>query len=163
MSRAHTYSLSLEWTGNRGTGTSGYRDYSRDHVVAHATAPPIAGSSDPAFRGDRSRWNPEQLLVASLSQCHMLWYLHLAGTAGVVVTEYRDDATGTMTEEATGAGRFSEVVLRPRVVVSPDSDLALAERLHGRVGDYCFIARSVNFPVRHIPVVTPGAPIPSYP
>src|SRR5208282_3660126 len=102
------------WTGNRGTGTSGYRDYGRDHDVTAAGLAPIAASSDPAFRGDPGRWNPELELTAALAQCHMLWYLHLAATAGVVVTAYADDAQGTMAETADGGGRFTEVVRRPR-------------------------------------------------
>lgn len=150
--RAHTYEISVRWTGNRGTGTSDFRSYDRAHDVSAAGRPVIEGSSDPTFRGDRSRWNPEQLLVVSLSQCHMLWYLHLAADAGVTVVAYDDDAVGTMVEEPSGAGRFTEVVLRPHVVVADPAMVATAEALHERIGDFCFIARSVNFPVRHEPV-----------
>jgi organic hydroperoxide reductase OsmC/OhrA len=150
--RAHTYEIAVRWTGNRGTGTSDFRSYDRAHEVSAAGPPVIDGSSDPAFRGDKTRWNPEQLLVVSLSQCHMLWYLHLAAEAGVTVVAYHDDAVGTMVEEPSGAGRFTEVVLRPHVVVGDPTMVATAESLHGRIEDFCFIARSVNFPVRHEPV-----------
>lgn len=153
MARSHTYDVTVSWTGNRGTGTSGYRDYGRDHDVAAAGPQPILGSSDPAFRGDRTRWNPEQLLVASLSQCHMLWYLHLAAAAGVVVTEYVDNAEGSMAESGEG-GRFTEVVLRPRITVTDQSMVDTATRLHHDAHQACYVANSVNFPVRHMPAVT---------
>ena len=149
MTRTHTYDSVVTWTGNRGTGTSGYRDYDRAHDVTGDGRVTIGGSADPAFRGDASRWNPEQLLVASLSQCHLLWYLHLAADAGVVVTGYVDAASGTMVEEGDGGGRFVDVVLRPAVTVADASMVAIAEHLHERAAALCFIVRSVNFPVRH--------------
>jgi organic hydroperoxide reductase OsmC/OhrA len=152
MTRRHTYETVVTWTGDRGTGTSGYRAYDRDHQVAAEGRPPIPGSSDPAFRGDPARWNPEQLLVASLSQCHMLQYLHLCADAGVVVTGYVDHACGTMTETGQG-GRFTEVVLRPRVSVASPAMVAAATALHDAAHRVCFIASSVNFPVRHEPHV----------
>ncbi len=149
----HNYSIELIWTGNTGSGTTSYRGFSRDHEVA-ATGPElILGSSDPAFRGDASRWNPEQLYIASIAQCHMLWYLHLATQAGVVVTDYVDRPTGVMVEEATGAGQFDSVTLHPTVTIAAGSDPSVAEELHERVGDYCFIARSINTPIRHEVVV----------
>ena len=144
----HAYDIVVSWTGNRGTGTSGYRDYDRAHDVIADGRPTIAGSSDPAFRGDPTRWNPEQLLVASLSQCHMLWYLNLCANAGVVVTEYVDHARGMMTETGQG-GRFTEVVLRPRVVVTSSTMAETAMNLHEGAHQACFIANSVNFPVGH--------------
>jgi organic hydroperoxide reductase OsmC/OhrA len=150
--RSHTYEISVLWTGNRGTGTSDFRSYDRAHEVSADGPHLIEGSSDPGFRGDKTRWNPEQLLVVSLSQCHMLWYLHLAADAGVTVVAYSDDAVGTMVEEPDGSGHFTEVVLRPHVIVADPAMVATAESLHGRIGDFCFIARSVNFPVRHEPV-----------
>lgn len=146
--REHTYTIDLKWTGNLGQGTSGYRSYSRDHEITAAGKAVIAGSSDPAFRGDPARYNPEEMLVSSLSACHMLWYLHLCAEARVVVLDYLDRAEGTMVETADGGGRFAEVVLRPRVVISSGSDAAVAEQLHHRAHDLCFIANSVNFPVR---------------
>ncbi len=153
VSRRHTYDCVVTWTGNRGTGTSSYRGYDRAHDVAGDALPTIPGSADPAFRGDPARWNPEQLLVAALSQCHMLWYLHLAAEAGVVVTGYVDRATGTMLEDSDPSGQFVEVVLRPAVVVSQPAMAELARKLHDRAGARCYIARSVNFPVRHEPAV----------
>ncbi|MFI7694842.1 OsmC family protein [Nonomuraea sp. NPDC049655] len=152
MTRHHTYTTTVTWTGNRGTGTSGYRDYDRDHDLSAEGPQVIAGSSDPAFRGDPARWNPEQLLVGSLSQCHMLWYLHLCAEAGVVVTAYADHAAGTMAESGAG-GHFTEVVLRPEVTVAAPEMAETAARLHEDAHKACFIAASVNFPVRHEPTV----------
>jgi len=186
MPRVHSYHARIVWTGNRGIGTSGYRAYDRDCEVtapgsdetdgAHgagqpATAPdgvaqpaPIAGSSDPAFRGDPGRWNPEQLLVAALSQCHMLSYLHLCAVAGVVVTGYVDDARGSMTQTADGGGRFTEVVLRPQVTVSSADMAGKAATLHEPAHEKCFIASSVSFPVRCDPAAPrcqePSGPAP---
>jgi organic hydroperoxide reductase OsmC/OhrA len=152
--RTHRYDLTMTWTGNRGTGTSGYRDYGRDHEITAEGRPVIEGSSDPVFRGDKTRWNPELELVAALSQCHMLSYLHVCATAGVVVTAYDDAPYGLMAQTEDGGGHFTEVVLRPRVAVA---DAAMAEKavaLHGEASEKCFIASSVNFPVRHEPSVT---------
>ncbi len=146
--RAHHYRLAVDWTGNLGQGTAGYRAYGRDHEISAPGQPPIPGSADPAFRGDAARWNPEQLLLASLSACHKLWYLHLCADAGVVVTAYHDDATAVMCEAADGGGQFVEAVLHPMVTLAPDSDVALAESLHEAAHAKCFIARSVNFPIR---------------
>lgn len=144
----------MTWTGNLGEGTSSHRSFSRDHTVGHPDAGTILASSDPAFSGDPSRWNPEQLLVASLAQCHMLWYLHLAAQNGLVVVAYEDAPTGTMVENKDGSGQFSEVTLHPTVTIAEGNDPNLAEALHGQIGDYCFIARSVNFPVLHRPTIT---------
>jgi organic hydroperoxide reductase OsmC/OhrA len=135
------------WTGNRGVGTRGYRDYGRDHEIVAAGKPAIPGSSDPAFRGDAARWNPEEMLVASLSTCHQLWYLHLCSDAGVIVEAYEDDAEGEMAEGADGGGRFVGVTLRPRAVLAAGADMALAAALHHAAHDKCFIANSVNFPI----------------
>lgn len=154
MPRTHSYEVTVTWTGNLGTGTSGYRAYSRDHGVAADGRPVIAASSEPLFRGDPARWNPELELTAALSQCHMLWYLHLCAAAGVIVTSYTDDANGSMTEDDDGSGRFTEVVLRPRVVVASPGMTGAAARLHEEAHARCFIANSVNFPVRHEPVIT---------
>jgi organic hydroperoxide reductase OsmC/OhrA len=151
MGRTHVYAVSVAWTGNRGTGTSGYRAYGRDHDVSAPGVPPIPGSSDPLFRGDPGRWNPELELVAALSQCHMLSYLHLCAVAGVIVTGYADDATGTMAEADDGGGRFTEVTLRPRVTVSSADMIETAVALHKDANAKCFIASSVNFPVHHEP------------
>ena len=149
----HTYSIQVTWTGNLGRGTSSYRAYARDHEIAAAGKPAILGSSDPAFRGDRTRYNPEDLLVASLSACHMLWYLHLAAEAGVLVVDYADQARGVMVETASGGGRFTSVALRPTVTVLPGADLALAAHLHTGAHELCFIANSVNFQVTCEPTI----------
>jgi organic hydroperoxide reductase OsmC/OhrA len=153
MARTHHYELTVAWTGNRGEGTRNYGAYERSHEVTALGKEPIAGSSDPAFRGSPQRWNPEELLVAALSQCHLLWYLHLCSVSGVVVTEYVDRAAGTMTEDAAGGGRFTEVVLRPRVRVATPEMIDKAVALHEEASAKCFIANSVNFPVRHEPAV----------
>jgi organic hydroperoxide reductase OsmC/OhrA len=155
----HRYQIRLDWLGNRGTGTSGYADYDRRHEVRAAGKPVIAGSSDPSFRGEADRWNPEELLVASLSQCHLLWFLHLAADAGVVVIGYSDEASGTMRLNPDGSGQFTEVVLRPRVLVTAPEMIQPAQQLHERVHSLCFIARSVNFPVRTEPVAVVGEPV----
>jgi organic hydroperoxide reductase OsmC/OhrA len=152
VEREHVYETVVTWTGNRGTGTSSYRDYGREHVVAAEGPAAIAGSSDPAFRGDPARWNPEQLLVASLSQCHLLWYLHLCAVSGVVVTGYVDRPRGTLLDSGDG-GRFTEVVLRPQVTVAGLEQVPKAIALHADAHRSCFIAASVNFPVRHEPTV----------
>ncbi|MGG5753758.1 OsmC family protein [Zafaria sp. Z1313] len=148
----HHYEVSISWTGNRGTGTSGYRDYGRDHVVAAAGLPDLPGTADPTFHGDRDRWNPEQLLLAALSQCHMLSYLHLAVKNGVVVTGYTDQAEALMRLNRDGSGEFVSATLRPAVELSDESQRALADSLHGAANAVCFIARSVNFAVHHEPV-----------
>jgi len=153
MPKEHRYSASLAWTGNRGTGTSAYTAYDRAHVIQVAGKPPIPGSSDPAFRGNPARYNPEELLVGSLASCHMLWYLHLCSTAGIVVTEYVDRAEGTMIEEADGSGRFTAVVLKPEVTVKLGTDLSKARELHAAAHKMCFIANSMNFPVAHEPTI----------
>ncbi|MCJ2142144.1 OsmC family protein [Methylobacterium sp. E-066] len=149
----HTYAVTVTWTGNRGTGTRTFRGYDRAFEAAAPGKPPIPGSSDPAFRGDPARWNPEDLLVASLSSCHKLWYLGLCAQAGIVVTAYTDTAEGRMTEQPDGAGQLTAVTLRPRVTITADSDAAEALALHHRAHAQCFIARSVNFPVTHEPTI----------
>lgn len=152
MSREHHYELRMTWTGNEGTGTSNYRAYRRDHVIQAAGKPEIAGSSDPAFRGDAQRYNPEELFVASLSTCHMLWYLHLCAVNGIVVTAYEDTPRGTMEESEDGSGRFIDVELRPIVTISA-GDKTKAEEFHHEAHTKCFIANSVNFPVRVSPKI----------
>jgi len=154
MAVTHHYELTIRWTGNAGTGTSDYRGYRRDHEIHGDGKPALLGSSDPAFRGDAARWNPEELLVAALSQCHLLWYLHLCAEGGVVVTDYTDTPVGTMTMDATGGGgQFTDVTLRPAVTVADPSMADKAMALHNEIDAVCFIARSVNFPVRHEPAV----------
>ena len=145
--KQHSYNVHVEWTGNDGQGTMTYKSYRRDHTIAGSDKPPIHGSSDPSFRGDRSRYNPEELLVASLSSCHMLWYLHLCSVNRITVLEYTDNASGIMKENEDGSGEFSEVTLRPIVKVHADSDQPRALALHEDAHRFCFIARSVKFPV----------------
>ena len=152
--KTHHYEVSLEWTGDRGSGTSGYASYERAHVLSAPGQPDIPGSSDPHFRGDPARWNPEQLLLASLSACHQLWYLHLCSVNQVTVVGYRDLAAGEMAEHADGSGEFVRVVLRPEVVIAAGSDAQAALRLHHEAARLCFVARSMNFPVEHEPSVS---------
>jgi organic hydroperoxide reductase OsmC/OhrA len=144
----HHFRTTLRWTGNRGTGTSSYREYGRDYeIAAPGKSAVIPASSTPAFRGDTAKYNPEELLIASLSGCHMLWFLHLCADAGIVVTAYSDDAEGTMQLNPDGSGQFREVVLRPRVQYAQPPARETAQELHQRAHELCFIARSVNFPV----------------
>jgi len=138
----------MRWTGNTGQGTRDYRGYERAHEYAIEGKPVILGSSDPAFRGDPARHNPEELLVMSLSSCHMLWYLHFCATSKIVVVDYEDAAVGTLVESAENGGQFTEVVLRPTVTLAAGSDTVLAESLHQQAHRFCFVANSVNFPVR---------------
>jgi organic hydroperoxide reductase OsmC/OhrA len=147
------YDVEVAWTGDLGGGTASYRDYSRAHEISAVGRPVISGSSDPHFRGDREAWNPELLLVASLSSCHMLWYLHLCADAGVVVRDYRDHAEGRMQLESNGRGRFDSVLLRPEVTVEHAATIDAARHLHDLAHERCFIASSVNFPVAHEPIV----------
>jgi organic hydroperoxide reductase OsmC/OhrA len=151
MTRQHHYSILVQWKGNLGQGTSSYHSYERSHTVTIAGKPDLDCSSDVAFMGDKSRYNPEELLVASLSSCHMLWYLHLCAEEGVVVLDYADDATGSMAETSNGGGYFTEVVLSPAVIVAEASMVNKANELHKKANELCFIAKSVNFPVRHRP------------
>jgi len=151
MERSHTYNLTISWTGNRGTGTSDYRAYDRNHIIRAENKIEIPGSSDPAFRGDKTRYNPEEFLVSALSTCHMLSYLHVCVMNGVVVTEYTDKVTGTMAETPDGGGHFTEVTLNPVVTVKDVAMVAKANELHHKASQLCFIANSVNFPVKHTP------------
>lgn len=147
----HQYAVDVRWTGNTGTGTATYSGYARSHDIVIAGKPVIAGSADPGFRGDATKHNPEELLVAALSECHLLWFLGIAANSGVLVESYVDSATGAMREEAGGAGQFTEVVLRPTVTVADPGMAAKVPALHAKAHAMCFIARSVNFPVRHEP------------
>jgi organic hydroperoxide reductase OsmC/OhrA len=149
MKDLHSYAVTVKWTGNKGTGTSHYKSYERSHSIIIDNKPEISGSSDPAFRGENTKHNPEELLVASLSACHMLWYLHLCAEAKVIVLDYADKATGIMAETSNGGGRFTEVTLNPAVTVSEAWMTEKANELHKKANELCFIANSVNFPVRH--------------
>ncbi|MFE4227142.1 OsmC family protein [Arthrobacter sp. NPDC056886] len=155
----HRYALTVRWTGNLGAGTSTYRGYSRDHDVEIPGLPVLRGSADPTFHGDRERYNPEQLLLAALSQCHMLSFLHVAVKHGVVVTAYEDRAEGLMRTNRDGSGQFESVTLKPTVTVAEPAAPDLLEELHVEANKVCFIARSVNFPVLHQPTaVVEGQP-----
>lgn len=149
--RDHSYSARVIWTGNLGSGTASYRSYSRDHRVEADGPGQLLGSADPTFRGSVDRWNPEQLLLVAVAQCHMLSYLHVAVMAGVVVTGYSDAAVGSLRLNPDGSGEFTGVVLHPRVELEDPSQAALADSLHRRAHELCFIARSVAFPVTHEP------------
>lgn len=151
MEKQHHYTTTIQWTGNQGSGTKDYKSYSRNHIILVNNKVEIKASSDPVFRGDPSRHNPEELLVASISACHMLWYLHLCTEAGVIVTTYADKAEGIMKETTTGGGYFSEVVLNPIVTVTDQTMIAKANALHKEANTFCFIANSVNFQVHHKP------------
>jgi organic hydroperoxide reductase OsmC/OhrA len=160
--KQHNYELQVEWTGNTGEGTKTYRSYSRDYTVTAAGKPQILGSSDPSFRGDPSRYNPENLLLASLSACHMLSYLHLCAVNHITVLDYRDSALGLMEENSDGSAQFTQVTLRPTVKISVGNDQEKAQdkaqdkahALHAEAHHLCFIARSVNFSVDVAPTIT---------
>lgn len=148
--KEHHYKATTEWTRNEGAGAANSKKYSRNHMITVAgKSGPIEGSSDPAFGGDATRYNPEELLVSSISACHMLWYLRLCSDNGIIVTDYVDQATGTMEETADGSGRFKEVTLHPIVTITDEAGTDKARSLHQEANRMCFIANSCNFPVKH--------------
>jgi organic hydroperoxide reductase OsmC/OhrA len=149
MAKEHEYQANLVWTGNKGSGTMDYRSYDRDFVVTIANKEPLAGSSDSVFLGDKTKYNPEDLLLASVSSCHMLWFLHLCSKNEIVVIEYTDNAIGKMEENVDGSGKFKEVTLYPQVLIAEQAHLTLANALHAEANKMCFIANSLNFPVKH--------------
>lgn len=151
MKGQYNYQTTIKWTGNKGTGTDSYRNYERSHTININDKATILGSSDPAFRGDNTKHNPEDLLVSSLSACHMLWYLHLCTEAGVIVVAYIDNATGIMIETSNGGAQFTEVTLNPIVTVTEQVMVDKANELHKKANELCFIANAVNFPVKHKP------------
>ena len=152
MPKEHLYSTTVTWTGNKGSGTMDYRSYDRDYLISVNGKADISGSSDSAFLGDKSKHNPEDLLLASISSCHMLWYLHLCSKHEIVVMEYKDNAIGTMVENADGSGHFSSILLQPEVLISKKEHIDKANELHVEANKMCFIANSLNFPVKHKPV-----------
>lgn len=154
--KKHRYETTMRWTGNTGEGTATYRSYSRNFTLAVAGKPEMSGSSDPAFRGDRDRYNPEDMLVAALSSCHMLSYLHVCAVNNIVVLAYEDRAEGTMEERPDGSGVFTRVQLSPKVTISAESDPERARELHHKAHELCFIANSVNFPVEAVPTIVRG-------
>lgn len=151
---AHAFTITTNWTGNLGAGTTTYDAYERSHEFHAEGKPVIQGSSAPAYRGDASRYNPEELLLASVSACHMLWYLHLCTEAGVVVRSYSDAVTGELKLNPNGSGEFKRIELRPRVTIARDSDERLAHALHVDANRMCFIARSLKCEVDHVPHIT---------
>ncbi len=147
--KEHTYAVTVNWTGNTGEGTASYTAYKRDFTVEGLGKAPILGSADPAFRGNSERWNPEDMLLASVSACHKLWYLHLCAVNDVNVLEYVDYPVARMVEgDGQRKGHFKDAELRPQIVISRQSDIDLAMRLHDDAHHECFIANSVNFPIR---------------
>jgi len=151
--KSHYYKATITWTGNNGTGTNNYRNYERSHKISIENKCAILGTSDPAFRGDKTKHNPEDLLLSSISSCHMLWYLHLCSENGIVVQEYIDEVEGIMLETENGGGHFSEVTLNPKVVIENDNLIELAIDLHKKANELCFIANSLNFKIHHNPKI----------
>jgi organic hydroperoxide reductase OsmC/OhrA len=147
MAKTHDFTAKIVWTGDRGEGTKRYHGYDRTWRIATLGKTPIEASNDPMLGGDPSKPNPEDLLLASLSACHMLWYLHLASQAGIVVRGYQDTPLGVGETGPRGEGRFIRAVLRPTICVERGADLAKADALHTEVHAFCFIARSVNFAI----------------
>jgi len=153
MQRQHHYNATIKWSGNKGTGTDDYKNYERSYDIAIENKADILGSADPQFRGDNTKHNPEELLVSSLSACHMLWYLHLCSESGIIVVDYTDNATGVMAEASNRGGHFTEVTLNPIVTVTEKVMIEKAEELHRKANELCFIANSVNFPIFHNPKI----------
>lgn len=153
MDKEHTYKIGLIWTGNVGSGTENYTSYERAHTICTDGKPNLLGSADPLFRGDSSKWNPEELLLASLSSCHMLWYLHLCANHRIIVQAYEDAPLAGMLIKNSGAGKFVNAELRPLVVITNTDQIQLAESLHTQAHQSCFIANSVNFPISLNPTI----------
>lgn len=151
MTRQHKYNLTTIWTGNKGPGTNDYRSYDRSHTIRIEGKQDIQCSADSAFRGDRTKHNPEELFLASVSTCHMLWYLHLCADNGIVVVDYSDNASGTMQETENGSGHFTEITLHPIVTVTDKNMVDKANELHKKANEFCFIANSCNFIIHHRP------------
>jgi len=148
--KTHHYKTTLNWTGNLGQGTTNYKAYNRNHTINHdQKSQTILASADPMFLGDPSRYNPEELLLASIASCHMLWYLHLCATNHIIVTNYQDQPEGTMQENTNGSGQFTNVTLNPKVQVQDQNMVDKANQLHHQANQMCFIARSCNFPITH--------------
>ena len=151
MAKIHQYQATLTWAGNKGSGTMDYRSYDRSYIISIDQKPDIMGSSDSAFLGDKTKHNPEDLLLASLSSCHMLWYLHLCSQNEIIVMEYKDTPVGDMQENPDGSGHFTLVTLNPVVVITDESQIEKANALHEKANKMCFIANSCNFPIKHQP------------
>ncbi|HWY38194.1 MAG TPA: OsmC family protein [Bacteroidia bacterium] len=152
MAKEHHYKANVTWTGNKGEGTKDYKAYERNYTISIENKPDMYGSADTPFRGDGTKYNPEDLLLTSLSVCHMLWFLHFCADNGIIVTAYTDKPTGTMIENTGGGGRFTEVTLHPVVTITDNTQIEKANSLHAEANKKCFIANSCNFPVKHVPV-----------
>ncbi len=156
MNTQHHYKLAVKWTGNQGTGTSNYKQFERSYKIQIENKADILGSSDPEFRGDRTKHNPEELLLASVSSCHMLWYLHLCSEAKIIVTDYVDNAEATLDETENGNGKFTSITLHPNITISDKSMVEQATELHKKANEFCFVSNSLNFIVAHEPVFSFG-------
>jgi len=152
--KEHHYQVTVKWTGNKGNGTQTYKSYDRSYEMSSTDKPTILGSSDPAFLGDKTRWNPEDLLLASASACHKLWYLHLCAVDGISVLSYVDEAEGKMCEGEKG--KFTNIILKPKITIRDGDDISKAIGLHHKAHELCFIANSLNFPIECIPTITQG-------
>lgn len=157
--KKHSYSTSIIWTGNSGSGTKGYNSYKRDHIIKANGKPEIAGSSDPSFMGDSSKYNPEELFLASLSACHMLWYLHLCSNHHITVVYYSDEAEATLIEEKDGSGKFDSVTLHPVVTITQSKQIDTARAIHNEANRMCFIANSCAVSVLHKPIIKVEPPL----
>ncbi|UIR54999.1 OsmC family protein [Sphingobacterium sp. SRCM116780] len=153
MAKEHHYQQKLIWTGNMGKDTLSYQDYKRDFEIKLPSKATILGSSDPAFLGDPTRHNPEDLFLSAVSSCHMLWYLHFCAVSGILVERYEDQPIGILTEEKSGAGQFTKITLHPTVWIRGSEHVTLAKELHAKANSFCFIAKSINIPVDHLPVI----------
>lgn len=152
MNTQHNYNVATKWTGNQGIGTSNYKDFERSYTIQIENKADIFGSSDPEFRGDRTKHNPEELLLASVSSCHMLWYLHFCSESKIVVTDYIDNATAILDETENGNGKFSSITLNPTITITDQSMVELATELHKKANEFCFVANSLNLKVTHQPI-----------
>lgn len=153
MNTQHNYKLAVKWTGNQGSGTSNYKEFERSYAIQIENKAVIHGSSDPEFRGDRTKHNPEELLLAAVSSCHMLWYLHLCSEAKIVVVDYIDNATAILQETENGNGKFTSITLNPIVTVTEKAMIEQATKLHKKANEFCFVSNSLNFKVDHQPVI----------
>ena len=152
MNKEHNYKLAVKWTGNQGTGTSNYKKFERSYHIQIENKADIAGSSDPEFRGDRTKHNPEELLLAAVSSCHMLWYLHFCSENKIIVTDYIDNARAVMEETVSGNGKFTSITLCPTISLTENTMIEKATELHGKANEFCFVANSLNLKVSHEPV-----------
>lgn len=153
MAKIHSYDLQLTWTGNRGAGTYEYTAYDRKFTLSAINKPDILGSADPAFRGNKDRYNPEELMISSIASCHMLWYLHLAAANNLVIMDYKDNPSGTIEVKEFGLGRFIEVTLRPTVIIHNEDQSDLAVKLHDESHNKCIIADSFKFDIHIEPKI----------